>query len=398
MFNTKFLRSAIIFVGINLTILTGGCAALQPSVKIVRATATPALGTPAALALPQTTPTPASPATPTATRVIPSTSAETAGPPAPPSADEPSLSAIAGALLPTPTSTAAPTQPPPPAPTQPPPEAADCTCQSGPCPCRFQHVVIISIDGLRPDALNQADTPVIDGLRAAGAYHPQAKAVVPSVTLINHASMLSGMSPAKHGINWNVYDESRGKIKGPTLFSVARQAGLSTAMVVGKDKLEHLVLPGSVDNYTYAGFTDLQVVDRALEVIEAGLPNVLFIHLPDVDSAGHLTGWMSTGQLLAVSLADGQIGRVMNQLEAGGYLENTLVLITADHGGSGTQHGSDSPEDTTIPWLAVGPGVPTGTTLSGQLIVYDTAATALHALNLPIPENWDGRPVMEIFN
>jgi hypothetical protein len=153
----------------------------------------------------------------------------------------------------------------------------------------IQHVVIISVDGLRPDALEVANTPTLDRLRAAGAYSSRAQAVVPSVTLVNHASMLGGMSPQKHGVTWNIHDPSLGKVNGPTLFSVAQQAGLSTAMVVGKPKLEHLVLPNSVNIYNYAGFTDRQVVNQALTVINAGLPDILFIHLPDVDTAGHAT-------------------------------------------------------------------------------------------------------------
>lgn len=261
-----------------------------------------------------------------------------------------------------------------------------------------EHVVIISIDGLRPDAWELADTPTLDALRLAGSFSPTASAVLPSVTLINHASMLGGMRPEKHGIDFNTADETRGKINGPTLFSVAHDAGFSTAMVVGKPKLDHLDIPGSVDNYIYAGYTDMQVAAEAIAVIEAGLPAVLFIHLPDVDSAGHLTGWMSAGQLLTVSNTDSQVGKIIAALEAGDYLPRTLLLITADHGGSGTSHGSDSPADRLIPWLAVGPGVPAGARLSSQITTYDTAATVLHALNLPIPANWDGRPVLEIFN
>ncbi len=262
---------------------------------------------------------------------------------------------------------------------------------------RIEHVVIISIDGLRPDALAVADTFAIDALQAMGAYSPRARAVLPSVTLVNHASMLGGMSPEKHGITWNENDPSQGKIKGPTLFSIAHEAGLSTAMVVGKPKLEHLVIPDSVDNYIYAGFTDIQVVNEALRVIEAGLPNILFIHLPDVDSAGHLTGWMSPGQLLVVPLTDGLIGDIVAALETGEYLDNTLLIVTSDHGGSGRSHGSESPEDVTLPWLAVGPGIPAGMTIAGDVIVFDTAATALYALELPIPAAWDGQPVLEIF-
>ena len=261
----------------------------------------------------------------------------------------------------------------------------------------IEHVVLISVDGLRPDALDRADTPVLDGLRRRGAYSAQAQAVLPSVTLINHASMLSGMGPEKHGITWNTLEAELGLVNGPTLFSEASQAGLSTAMVVGKPKLEHLVLPGSVDTYIYAGFLDVQVVDQALAVIEAGLPDILFIHLPDVDSAGHATGWMSPGQLLAIGLTDRLIGQVVAGLEAGGYAERTLLIVTSDHGGTGKAHGSAAPEDTTVPWLAVGPGVPAGHSLEQEIVTYDTAATILYALNLPLPPRWDGRPVLEIF-
>lgn len=239
--------------------------------------------------------------------------------------------------------------------------------------------------------------PTLDALRAQGAYQPAAQTVLPSVTLVSHASMLSGMSPEKHGIFWNSNDPDLGKVKGPTLFSVAHEAGLSTALVAGKPKLEHLVLPDSVDTYIYAGFTDRQVVNEALAVIQTDMPALLFIHLPDVDSAGHALGWMSLGQLLAASLTDSFIGEVVSALDTEGYLDQTLLIITADHGGSGVKHGSDSPEDMTIPWLAVGPGVPKGKILQTKIITYDTAATALYAFGLPIPENWDGRPVLEIF-
>jgi bisphosphoglycerate-independent phosphoglycerate mutase (AlkP superfamily) len=169
-------------------------------------------------------------------------------------------------------------------------------------------------------------------------------------------------------------------------------------MVVGKPKLEHLVLPGSVDTYIYAGFTDRQMVNRAVAIIQEDMPDLLFIHLPDVDSAGHSLGWMSTGQLMAITWTDSMIGEIVAALDVQNYLDQTLLIITADHGGTGYKHGSDSPEDMTIPWLALGPGVPAGVTLQSKIITYDTAATALHALGLPIPPEWDGKPVLEIFD
>lgn len=292
-----------------------------------------------------------------------------------------------------PTGVVSPTGSPTPAPTK----TAQPTPTATPEPAALKYVILISIDGLRPDALELADTPTLDALRLAGAYSPSAKAVLPSVTLVNHASMLGGMHPRKHGVTWNVRDPKAGKVKGPTLFTAAHNAGLTSMMVVGKAKLDHLVLPDSVDQYYHPGYTDRQVINKALQIIDAGLPDILFIHLPDVDSAGHLTGWMLPGQILAIELTDSLIGKLVTALETEDYLENTLLIITADHGGEDFAHGTASPEDTTIPWLAVGPGLQAGVVLKSDIVVYDTAATILYALDLPIPEVWDGKPVVEIF-
>jgi arylsulfatase A-like enzyme len=128
------------------------------------------------------------------------------------------------------------------------------------------------------------------------------------------------------------------------------------------------------------------------------MPDVLFIHFPDTDRVGHAHGWMSSNQLYAINFVDGLIGEIVAALESGGYLNSTLLIISADHGGHGFRHGDDSPEDRTIPWLAAGPGVPSGVTLTSQINTYDTAATVLYALDLPIPENWDGQPIVEIFD
>jgi hypothetical protein len=277
--------------------------------------------------------------------------------------------------------TSLPTAAPTPSPT--PPPAA--TPEPG-----IEHVVIITIDGLRPDALFAADAPVLDELINKGSYCPTAQTVTASITLPSHASMLSGMLPQKHGVLWNAPYIGWPGMTGPTLFNVAREAGLSTAMVFGKQKMNYLVLPHSVDRLFGVDASDLQVKDKAVEFIEAGLPTVLFVHFPDTDRTGHIFGWMSPNQLTSITYADAMVGELLAALEAGGYLPNTLLIITADHGGHGFWHGDDSPEDRTIPWLA-------GVTLYRPINTYDTAATVLYALDLPIPEQWDGRPVVEIF-
>jgi bisphosphoglycerate-independent phosphoglycerate mutase (AlkP superfamily) len=161
--------------------------------------------------------------------------------------------------------------------------------------------------------------------------------------------------------------------------------------------MNYMVLGDSVDKLFGENAHDPEIRDQAIKFIEEGLTDILFIHFPDTDRVGHVYGWMSPNQFQSITFVDGLIAEIVTELEREGYLDNTLLIITADHGGHGFGHGDDSPLDRTIPWLAVGPGVPAGVTLAGGINTYDTAATILYALDLPIPEQWDGRPIMEIF-
>jgi arylsulfatase A-like enzyme len=71
--------------------------------------------------------------------------------------------------------------------------------------------------------------------------------------------------------------------------------------------------------------------------------------------------------------------------------------LTADHGGHDRTHGSKSPEDMTIPWIVSGKGVKAGFVITAPVTTYDTSATALWLLDVPIPGDWDGKPVTTAF-
>ena len=259
------------------------------------------------------------------------------------------------------------------------------------------HVVIISIDGLRPDALLQAVTPSMDLYLEQGASARLAMTVVPSITLPAHASMLSGLTIQKHGITWNGLRPNLGPIQVPTVFTESKRHGLTTAMFVRKEKLVHLAAPGSVDVFRSLGEDDLGVATAAAQYLVTDKPHVLFVHLPQTDRSGHTFEWMSLQQLQAVSIADQAVGLLANAVQDAGIASRTLVIITSDHGGHGIGHGTDDPRDTTIPWLVAGPQVKSGYIIQQPLETMDTAATALKALGIPIPPDSDGRPVLEAF-
>ncbi len=260
-----------------------------------------------------------------------------------------------------------------------------------------RHVIIISIDGLRPDALQQAQTVSLKALWQGGAYSWEAQTVFPSITLPSHASMLSGVTILKHGIIWNDWEPDRGYIKVPTVLSLIHQAGLNTAGVVGKTKLEHLAPPSSIDFFSIPPSRAREIGQTAADYFKNHHPTVLFIHFPDPDGAGHSNGWMSAEQFEAIRDVDQHLNPLLTVLRESNLIDQTLIIISADHGGHARTHGTNQPEDMTIPWIASGSMIKQNHQIEAQIKTYDTAATVLYALGFPIPETWDGHPITEIF-
>ncbi len=256
-------------------------------------------------------------------------------------------------------------------------------------------VLILSIDGLRPDVITLAPMPNLMNLMQSSAYTLNAQTVHPSVTLVSHASMLTGQCPSKHGVDWNDYIPERGYALGTDLFDIAHAAGFQTSMFVGKKKLIQLTEPESLDQFMYVNDRESVIVDRLLAEFPQDF-GVLFIHFPLVDGMGHDYGWLSSQQLSVAFRADEAFGRLLAELDARNLRGETLIIVTADHGGHDTTHGSSMPEDMTIPWIASGPGIqPKPLTMTVHTM--DTAATAAFALGLGIPSEWDGVPVYEVF-
>lgn len=269
------------------------------------------------------------------------------------------------------------------------------------------HVVVVSIDGLRPDMALRASMPTLRALMAAGAFTFWAKTTALSVTLPSHTSMLTGFEPAKHGVDWNRDLPLREPVypAKPTVLELATRAGLVTAMVAGKSKFSTLNRPGSITHVfvpenANSSVDDETVAEHAVEMISRYKPALLFIHFPGVDHAGHASGWGSNEQLAAVAGADVQLGKVIRALAAAGLSDSTAIIVSADHGGAGHTHGPDDARSRHIPWVLTGPGVKRGFDLTQiedrEIRTEDTAATVCYLLGLQTGK-LDGSPVMEAF-
>jgi len=272
---------------------------------------------------------------------------------------------------------------PPPASTTPGAPAGAMQAAATPAKSKLR-VVIISEDGMRPDALDATTAPNHVALNHAGMIARRAWTVNPSETLPSHASMLSGFAVADHKMSFDGFKKERGQIELPTIFSIARHQGLKTAMFIGKQKLWHIAPDASVDHYEKPGFLCHIVAARAAAYYEAELPDLMFVHFTDPDNAGHAHGWMSPPYIAAVHEADRCLRTMLDALDHSGTSATTLLIVTADHGGSGRSHSGHGKElDRRIPWTMRGPQIRPGSMVDADIMTEDTAVTALAALNLP---------------
>lgn len=270
-------------------------------------------------------------------------------------------------------------------------------------PLPNKRVLIISMDGMRPDVLLRANMPNIRNMFQRGSFSLWAESTNMAETLPSHVSMLTGLSPARHHITWNDERKMEPGMSLPiTLFDLVKKRGYKTSMVVSKRKLCLIAQSDTGDCERPLGIdTALGIAERASIVVRERRPELLFVHFSDLDAAGHTYGWGTLEQIVAAENVDKAIGMLLSTYREVGIYDQTLVLVTADHGGSGRTHGEKVPYSHYIPWIAIGPGVRENYDLTLEqnplINIEDVFATALYFFDIGVPENADGKPVLGMF-
>lgn len=286
------------------------------------------------------------------------------------------------------------------------------TC--GPAAQPARKVLLIGIDGVRPDVLAEVPTPNIDALAASGWYTAEARTTNPSVSGPSWSSMLTGVWPGKHGVTNNFFTDRdydtwpsflvRAERERPELATFAALDWLPLAELWEGDS----VLPDAIDaRIVLNGYdhgwaeADGQVTAHAVRHIGEADPYAMFVYLGNPDETSHQHGSIGAEYRDAIALADLHVGMLIDAVRARpGYAnENWLVLISTDHGRrEDGGHGGDSPEEMTIFILASGLGGGTATAdwpPPGPAYIVDIAPTALAHLGFAIDPAWglDGRPL-----
>ena len=291
------------------------------------------------------------------------------------------------------------------------PVSADAKRKSKVKGIKAKRVLIMTFDGIRVDALEQAKTPNIDSLIREGSASFATRDVMPSITLPNYTSHLCGAGPEVHGVadnRWKVDDfkltavEKDAEGYFPSSFQVLKDnvKGVRTAFYHNWKPLILPYNPKEVDDTLYVSDPDYpQLWDRAMEFYRQHRdePSFVFLYNAHTDHVGHTHQWMSTEYIQSIEEGDVQVGRMLDFLKAEGLYEDTHIFFISDHGGINYGHGGVSPEEMIVPWVIKGPGIKKGFTITEANNTVNTASTVVRLFGVTQPLCWTGEVPESIF-
>jgi predicted AlkP superfamily pyrophosphatase or phosphodiesterase len=265
-------------------------------------------------------------------------------------------------------------------------------------------VVLVVLDGLRPDAIDRFALRHLQAATDRGAYTLTGRTVRPSVTAAAMGSLLTGASPQVHGLESDKFGIPRPKAPIHPVPRVLAEHGLTTSAFLRRmpwmfrgvaRRITGLL---GVRDAGFAGETAAEILAAARPTLARQRRGLVLMHWPDGDNAGHAHGWMSAAYGDAARRMDDAFGALLATLALHDD-PSTLVIALADHGGGGavpTHHYSEHPLDTTIPILLLGEAVAPGP-LDTAASLLDVPATILWALGVPRPACYPGEPLIDAF-
>lgn len=274
-----------------------------------------------------------------------------------------------------------------------------------------KRIVLISLDGICVDGFLKAKTPNLDALLAEGSLSLDTRVVMPSVTLPNWTSHLTGSGPEQHGVVDNSWEISKFILPAietdsegyyPSVFKVLKEAlpQVKTAFYYNWINLFYPYNKQYLDEVSYLE-EDAYVpnYEKALSFLKENRkhPTLVFLYSVHTDHAGHKYKWMSPEYIQSIEEADVEIGRFIDKMKQEGLYNDTHFMFLTDHGGINYGHGGVSTDEMIVPWGITGPGIKKGFKITEANNTVNTAATILHLFKVKQPLSWTGEVIESIF-
>ena len=267
-------------------------------------------------------------------------------------------------------------------------------------------VIFIGIDGWSSASFEKGEFPFVREMMKQGSWTLDKRCVFPTASAINWMSIFSGVAPEWHGyVNWGsrrpdltpAWTDERGEV--PTIFYLERKAHPESDIVVTYqwDVIRSLIDSTAVTECvefpeSYEG--DIEEAQWAADYIQTHNPHFSFVYFGTLDHTGHQSGWESDEYLAWAEHLDAVVKDFVEATDDG----NTVFVLTADHGGSGTHHSSVKANSVLqTPLVIWGKGIKQGHQIQVPTGEMDVTATLAKLLGVePLP-HWTGRCIEEVF-
>ena len=271
------------------------------------------------------------------------------------------------------------------------------------------HVIYIGLDGWGSYSVDKADMPNVKALMAEGCWTLQKRAVLPSSSGVNWASMFMGATPELHGYTtWNSATHEipeRVILKNnifPTMFQLLRDArpeaeigciyewdGIKYVVDTLSTNYQEMVHPSKI-------YTD-EMKNMSVQYIKEKKPVLGAFIFDNPDHVGHDKGHDTPEYYANLTILDGYVGEIIQATKDAGIYEDCIFIVTSDHGGINKGHGGKTLEEINTPFIIAGKGIKKGGEFQESMMQFDCAPTVLHIFGLEGPQVWTGRPMTQVF-
>tara|TARA_B110001454_G_C12702352_1_gene427130 strand:+ start:110 stop:1891 length:1782 start_codon:yes stop_codon:yes gene_type:complete len=276
--------------------------------------------------------------------------------------------------------------------------ASNTTYNDGSCEYQTRHVLMVLVDGWRPDSIAVGYTPTIDSMLPESAYSMAARVEDTTISGSGHSSFLTGVHRDKHNVNGNNFDDHNYE-QYPYWFRLLRDSVPDTHRSayhnwpsMSNAALDDSVCSGCGD---YFQGNDQTIVDELILDLASKQMNAATLVLDIMDAYGHSTGFNSSNSdyMAGMNQTDLWLGEIMDAIKARSNYQNEewMVIISSDHAGTDRGHGYNIPEHRNVPLIIW------GAESMGEIWPHpdavDAVPTALHHLGVEIEPAWnlDGR-------
>lgn len=274
-----------------------------------------------------------------------------------------------------------------------------------------KRVVLLGLDGICVDGFQQAKTPNLDTLFSEGVLSLETRVVMPSITLPNWTSHLTGSCPEQHGVVDNGWTLSKHQLPSvetdsegyyPSVFKVLKDANPHIKTAFYYNWL-NLIYPYNQQYLDEVSFLKedayLLNYEKAFNFLVKNReePTLVFLYSVHTDHAGHKYKWMSQEYIHSIEEADIEIGKFIDKMKQENLYDETHFMFLTDHGGIEYGHGGVSTDEMVVPWGITGPHIAKGMKMKEANNTVNTASVILHLFEVEQPLCWTGEVPTSIF-